>query len=183
MLHLHGSPAPQVQPSSSSHARSGWFSHTHPIPKHMRQSLSTGLPSYPGDCSPGEDIHSLICDAVSSCRAFRISASRSGPRGSCSACSRADRASSRHFASSVFFSRAIVALRKFQDGTYLNTERIASQVTCKFFAAQNSFLHFPSPYPQPTQGQRSHVSQVPFHSTATGGGPPRFCALLMGRFA
>lgn len=36
-LHLQGIPAPQVQPSSSSHAILGWFSQTHPRPKHFGQ--------------------------------------------------------------------------------------------------------------------------------------------------
>ena len=35
--------------------------------------------SYLGDAKPGDDSHSLICDAVSSCRIFLRSASISGP--------------------------------------------------------------------------------------------------------
>jgi hypothetical protein len=31
-LHLQGMPAPQSQPISLSHACSGWFSQTHPMP-------------------------------------------------------------------------------------------------------------------------------------------------------
>ena len=40
LLHEQGVPAPQVQPISSSHGLSGWFSHTHPMPKHLGQFLS-----------------------------------------------------------------------------------------------------------------------------------------------
>src|SRR5882757_11477695 len=40
LLHLQGIPAPHRQPSSSSQARSGWFSHTHPIPKQTGHFLS-----------------------------------------------------------------------------------------------------------------------------------------------
>jgi len=35
MLHSHGIPAPQMQPSPSCHALSGWFSQTHPMPKQI----------------------------------------------------------------------------------------------------------------------------------------------------
>ena len=40
LLHSHGIPAPHMQPNSSLQARSGWFSHTHPMPKHTGQFLS-----------------------------------------------------------------------------------------------------------------------------------------------
>jgi hypothetical protein len=37
-LHSQGIPAPHWQPNSSDHASCGWFSHTHPIPRHIGQS-------------------------------------------------------------------------------------------------------------------------------------------------
>src|SRR3954447_22022666 len=37
LLQAHGSPAPHWQPSSWLQARSGWFSQTKPMPKHMGQ--------------------------------------------------------------------------------------------------------------------------------------------------
>jgi transposase len=38
-LQRHGIPAPHMQPISSCQARSGWFSHTHPMPRQMWQFL------------------------------------------------------------------------------------------------------------------------------------------------
>ena len=38
-LHLHGMPAPHMQPRVSDHALLGWFSQTHPMPKHIEQCL------------------------------------------------------------------------------------------------------------------------------------------------
>ena len=42
-------------------------------------SLADGLTVYVGVCNPGDDSHSLMCDAVSSCRIFFRSESVSGP--------------------------------------------------------------------------------------------------------
>src|ERR1700681_2583969 len=47
LLHSHGIPAPHMQPNSSLQARSGWFSHTHPMPKHTGQFLSIGYLAVP----------------------------------------------------------------------------------------------------------------------------------------
>jgi hypothetical protein len=40
LLHSQGMPAPHMHPSSSCHARSGWFSQTHPMPKQIGHILS-----------------------------------------------------------------------------------------------------------------------------------------------
>jgi hypothetical protein len=36
-LHRQGMPAPHMHPKSLCQARLGWFSHTHPMPKHLGQ--------------------------------------------------------------------------------------------------------------------------------------------------
>jgi hypothetical protein len=41
-----------------------------------------------GGCNPGDASHSLMCEPVSACRAFRIRSSRAAPGGSCEASSR-----------------------------------------------------------------------------------------------
>ena len=59
-----------------------------------RNALNTGVAFYLdligqlGGCNPGDASHSLICEPVSACRAFRISSSRAAPGGSCKASSR-----------------------------------------------------------------------------------------------
>jgi len=60
----------------------------------QRNALYTGAPFYLdltgqlGGCNPGDASHSLMCEPVSACRAFRISSSRAAPGGSCKASSR-----------------------------------------------------------------------------------------------
>ena len=60
----------------------------------QRNALDAGVAFYLdligqlGGCNPGDASHSLMCEPVSACRAFRISSSRAAPGGSCKASSR-----------------------------------------------------------------------------------------------
>jgi hypothetical protein len=77
-------PASREAEAEANLDRGDLTSHRPDRPSPQRRIPSTGR-HYVGGRSPGDESHSLICEAVCSCRAFLTRASRSFPWGSFSA--------------------------------------------------------------------------------------------------